>query len=356
MTLLLSNDDVDRLLSMRECIEALELAYRELAAGRGTDRRRSDSFVPGPREGSLYSLKSMDGIAPAFGVAAVRVDSDVVTWPTRAGNARREKVPAAHGRYTGLVLLFSVETGEPLAILPDGYLQRLRVGATNAIAADRLARPGALDVGLLGAGWQAGGQVMGLCAVRRVERIRCYSTGPEGRAAFAREWSERLGVPIEPVATPEAAVRGADVVLCATNTIDHVFFERWVEPGMHLSSIKRPEIEPGAVRRADVVVIHARSDSPLHVTAAGVEVPEASEGKGWKLLSEIDFSTLPELHDLVAGTVAGRRSDDDVTCFLNNIGRGYQFAAAGGVVYRKAKAAGAGREIPTEWLTEDVHP
>ncbi len=357
MTLLLSNGDVDRLLSMRECIDALDLAYRDLATGRGTDRRRSDSFVAGPSEGSLYSLKSMDGIAPAFGVGAVRIDSDVVTWPTRSGNARREKVPAASGgRFVGLVLLFSSETGEPLAIFPDGYLQRLRVGATNGLAADRLARSDARTVGLLGSGWQAGGQAMAICAVRKVERIRCYSTDREHREAFAREWSDKLGVAVEPVGSPEAAVRGADVVLCATNTIDNVFFERWVEPGMHLSSIKRPEIEPAAIRRADRVVIHARDASPIHVVAAGIDVPEVREGKGWKLLGEIDFASLPQLHDVVAGTVPGRARADEVTCFLNNIGRGYQFAAAGGALYRKAKAAGAGRELPTEWFTQDVHP
>jgi ornithine cyclodeaminase/alanine dehydrogenase-like protein (mu-crystallin family) len=357
VTLLLSNDEVDRLLSMRECIDALDVAYRELAAGRGTDRRRSDSFVAGPVEGSLYSLKSMDGIAPAFGVGAVRIDSDVVTWPTRSGNARREKLPrAAGGRWVGLVLLFSIETGEPLAILPDGYLQRLRVGATNGLAADRLARADARTVGLLGSGWQAGGQLMAICAVRPVERVRCYSTSPERRSAFAREWSTRCGVEIEPVGSPDEAVRAADVVMCATNTIDNVFFSRWVEPGMHLSSIKRPEIEPAAIKRADRVVIHARDATPMHVAAAGVDVPEVREGRGWKLLSEIDFSVLPELHDVVAGTATGRTRSEEVTCFLNNIGRGYQFAAAGGALYRKAVAAGAGREIPTEWLTQDVHP
>ncbi|MEK7860839.1 MAG: ornithine cyclodeaminase family protein, partial [Chloroflexota bacterium] len=134
--LLLSNDEIDRLLTMAECVDVLEEAYRELAAGRATDRRRSDSFVQTSRPGALYSLKSMDGIAPAFGVGAVRINSDIVTWPTREGNLRREKVPAAPGgRWVGLVLLFSIETGEPLAIFPDGYLQRLRVGATNGLAA-----------------------------------------------------------------------------------------------------------------------------------------------------------------------------------------------------------------------------
>jgi ornithine cyclodeaminase/alanine dehydrogenase-like protein (mu-crystallin family) len=357
VTLLLSNEDVDRLLSMSECVEILETAYRELAAGRATDRRRSDSFVATSRADALYSLKSMDGIAPALGVGAVRINSDVVTWPLREGNARREKVPAAPGgRWVGLVLLFSIETGAPLAIFPDGYVQRLRVGATNGLAAKHLAREDARTVGLLGSGWQAGGQVMAICATRRIERIRCFSTSADRREAFAVEWTRRLGVDVVPVRSPEEAVRGADIVLCATNSIEHVFFERWVDPGMHLSSIKRPELEPAAIRRADRVVIHSRGAAPTQVVAEGVLVPEATEGKGWKLLEEIDFSVLPELQELVAGTAAGRGAPEEVTCFLNNIGRGYQFAAVGGALYRKAVASGAGRELPTEWFTQDVHP
>jgi len=342
---------------MRECVAILEDAYRELAAGRATDRRRSDSFVHGARDGALYSLKSMDGIAPKFGVGAVRIDSDVVTWPSRSGNVRREKLAAAPGgRWVGLVLLFSIDTGEPLAIFPDGYVQRLRVGATNGLAAKYLARDDARTVALIGSGWQAGGQIMALAAVRPIERIRCHSTNAERREAFAREWSARLGIVVEPVGTPEQAVAGADVVLCATNSIDHVFFARWLQPGMHVSSIKRPEVEPEAIRRADRVVIHAKNATPTHVVAAGVEVPEITAGKGWRLLEEIDFDTLPELHDVVDGRALGRQSADEITCFLNNIGRGYQFAAVGGALYQKAKAAGAGRELPTEWFTQDVHP
>lgn len=356
MTLILSNEEVAALLSMPECIAVLEDAYRDLAAGRGVNRRRSDSFAPTSRPDALYSLKSMDGIVPGLGVGAVRINSDVVTWPTRGGGQRREKVPAAGGRYVGLVLLFSAETGEPLAIMPDGYLQRLRVGATNGLGAKHLAREDARAVGLIGSGWQAGGQVMAICAVRRVERIRCYSTTREHREAFAREWGERLGVEIAPVSSPEEAVRGADVVLCATSSIDHVFFARWVEPGMHLSSIKRPEIEPAAIRRADRVVVHTHEEKPMHFAAAGVEVPEARTGKGWRLGEEIDFAALPDLASLVAGKIPGRRRAEEVTCFLNNLGMGYQFAAAGAVVYRKARERGVGRELPTEWFTQEVHP
>jgi len=309
------------------------------------------------RADALYSLKSMDGIAPSLGVGAVRINSDIVTWPERAGNVRREKVPAAPGgRWVGLVLLFSSETGEPLAILPDGYLQRLRVGATNGLGARYLAREDARTVGLLGSGWQASGQLMAIAAVRLITKVRCYSTSAAGREAFAARMSHELGVEVESVESADAAVRGADVVLCATNSIEHVLFQRQVEPGMHLSSIKRPEIAVAAIRAADRVVVHTHEERPQHFIAAGLRLPETAEGKGWSLGSDADFRSFPQLQDLIAGTAPGRGSASEVTCFLNNIGMGFQFAAAGAAVYREAKARGVGRELPTEWFTEDVHP
>ena len=141
MTLILSNDDVEKLLTMRECVAVMEEAYAELADGRGVSRTRSDCFTPTARADALYSLKSMDGVAPKFGIGAVRINSDIITWPRRGNTMRREKVAAApNNRYVGLVLLFSVENGEPLAILPDGVMQRMRVGAANGLGIKYLAR------------------------------------------------------------------------------------------------------------------------------------------------------------------------------------------------------------------------
>lgn len=357
MTLILSNDDVEKLLTMRECIEVMEEAYVELAEGRGVSRTRSDCFTPTARADALYSLKSMDGVVPKLGVGAVRINSDIITWPKRGNNMRREKVPAApNQRYVGLVLLFSVENGEPLAILPDGVMQRMRVGAANGLGIKYLARENARTVGILGSGWQAGAQLMAACAVRDIQAIRCFSPNPKNCATFAATMSTLLGVDVTPVDGPEAAINGADIVMCATNSIDHIFFERWIERGMHVSSIKRPEIEVAVIKRADRVVIHWNDPAPIHVAAKGVTIEEKVEGRGWQLAEEIDFKRLPTLPELVVGRVAGRKADDDVTCFINNIGLGYQFAAAGAVVYRKAKESGLGHQVPTDWFTEDVHP
>ena len=358
MTLILSNDDVEKLLTMDDAIDVLEKAYVELAEGHGVSRTRSDSFTVTKRPDALYSLKSMDGIVPGLGVGAVRINSDIVTWPKDGGGARRVKVPSAPGnRYVGLVLLFSSETGEPLAIFPDGIMQRIRVGAANGLGAKYLARADARSVGLIGSGWQAGTQVMAICAVRKIEIIRVFSPNKSNREAFAKEWSEKLKVNIVPVDSAEAAVKGSDIVMCATNVIEPVFFARWIEPGMHVSSIKRPEVEGAAIKRADLCVVHSNDGKPIHVLAKGIDVAEAREdGKGWGVAGDIDFKTLPTLPHLITGRTPRRSDPKQVTFFLNNIGLGYQFAACGAVVYRKAKAAKMGHELPTDWFTEDVHP
>ena len=348
MTLILSNNDVEKLLTMRECIDVMQEAYVELAEGRGVSRTRSDCFTPTVRTDALYSLKSMDGVAPKLGVGAVRINSDIITWPKRGNNMRREKVPAApNNRYVGLVLLFSVENGEPLAILPDGVMQRMRVGAANGLGIKYLARADAKTVGILGSGWQAGAQLMAACAVRGIETIRCFSPNAQNRENFAAAMRAPLGVDVHAVGQPEDAIKGADIVMCATNSIDHIFFERWIEPGMHVSSIKRPEIEVKAIKRADRVVIHWNDPKPIHVATEGVVIEEKVAGRGWQLADDMSFEKLPTLPELVIGRVAGRGSNDDVTCFINNIGLGYQFAAAGSIVYRKAKASGLGHEVPT---------
>jgi len=357
MTLILSNADVEKVLSMRDCMDVLEDAYNEFAHGRGISRLRSDSFTETARKDALYSLKSMDGVCPKLGVGAVRINSDIVTWPQDGASARRVKVPSAPGkRYVGLVLLFSVETGEPLAIMPDGVMQRMRVGAANGLAVKYLARKNAKTVGILGSGWQAGTQLMAVCAARNIESIRCFSPTKANRETFAKEMSAFLGVPVIPVDSPERAVKGADIVLCASNTIEPIFFARWLEPGMHLSSIKRPEIESAALKRANILLLHSHDPAPQHLHTKGVVIPEAATDRGWMVASDIDFKTIPTLPELIAGEAQGRAHDDQITCFVNNVGLGYQFAAAGSVVYRKARESGLGHDLPTEWFTEDVHP
>lgn len=358
MTLILSNDDVERFLTMPDCIAALEDAYLEMAEGRGITRTRSDCIAPTSYDKeAVYGLKSMDGVVPKLGVGAIRINSDIVTNPKIGNTQRRVKVPAAPGgRYVGLVLLFSTDNGEPLAIFPDGVLQHIRVGATNGLGVKYMARENARTIGLLGSGWQAETQLAAACAVREIAEIRCYSPNKENRESFSERMSEVLGVSVTPCRHPEDAVRGADIAMCGTNSIDPVFFKEWIEPGMHLSSIKKPEIEPAAIKAADRVAVHTRDSEPTIVVSEGAPFREASKGKGWNTAKDLNFDACPTLPELVAGRAKGREGDGEVTCFLNNLGLGYQFAAAGSVIYQRAKEAGAGNELPTDWFTETVHP
>ena len=117
--LILSNDDAEKLLTMGDCIAALELVYREMAEGRAANATRSDAVTLTSRADTVYSLKMMGGVVQHSGIGVVRINSDILSFT----NKRQVKLPLAPGnRYTGLVMLFSVETGEPLAIFPDGTI------------------------------------------------------------------------------------------------------------------------------------------------------------------------------------------------------------------------------------------
>jgi ornithine cyclodeaminase/alanine dehydrogenase-like protein (mu-crystallin family) len=353
--LLLSNEDVASLLSMPDCLEAMEDAYRELGEGRGASGVRSEILTPTTRADGLYSLLTMAGVAPKFGIGAVRINSDILTWPQTSAGAKRVKIPAApNERYVGLVLLFSIATGEPLAIYPDGIVQRMRVAATCGLAAKYLARPDARVAGLLGTGWQAGGQAAAIAAVRPIERIRCYSPDAERRQAFARDMSAQLGIAVTAAASAREAVAGADVVMCATSSMQPVLSADWIEPGMHISSLKRLELDASVAAAADVVVTHVRA-SPSHILrTAGADLARDTETEKAVLSQKLRQDALPDLADLVLGRMPGRRTDTEVTLFLNYMGLGYQFAATGHVIWRRAQERGLGRKLDTDWFTSEM--
>jgi len=364
MTLILSNAEIANIVTMEECIDALEGSFIDLAKGHGAFRRRSDiNTRTGYSPDGMYVLKSMDGVVPASGVAAIRINSDVITFPKVDGSLRRVRVPAApNNRYTGLVLLFSTDTGEPLAIFPDGVIQPMRVAATSALGAKCLAREDAADVAILGSGWQARAQARAIVRVRPIKRIRCYSPNEVKRRSFAVEMSPIVGIGIEPVDAPEAAVEGAEIVLCATNSTIAVFKPPWIEKGMHLSSIQPAELGPDVVRIVDVTATLSRDCDPVYITTHGLCVPEEPGGGIQNLAHEVEWSSLVTLPELLVeqrcgrGASRGRTTRDQVTCFLNPMGLGYQFAAVGAVVYRRAKERCCGRELPTDWFTETEMP
>jgi len=106
----------------------------------------------------------------------------------------------------------------------------------------------------------------------------------------------------------------------------------------------------------DVIAILDYEDSPTMIYTHGVRVGEDKVGTGMGMAHDDFHKSLPTVPAIMTGRREGRTSDKQVTAFLNNLGMGYQFAAAGKVVYDKARELGIGHELPTDWFTETVHP
>lgn len=350
--ILLNNDDVRSLLTVPECIEVLESAYRELGTGEAALRDRADLVSPGVKDDTMYIIKSMDGLIPNAGVSCVRITSDMHHFYEVNGQLRRSKLPAAPGdRYTGLGVLLSTETTEPLMMFTDGAINPSRVAATTALGIKHLARENSKTIALLGCGKQADKQIPAVAAVRDVDIIKCYSPTGQNRTKFARDTSEKYGANVVDVNSPEEAVEGADIILCATNARATVFKHEWAEPGMHIGCITQFEIPSETVRAADIAIVHTATAEPIFTTTHGLEHPEQT-GANQSFAEEAGTADLPTLGDLLAGNASRRETDEQVTIFLNTVGIGLQFTAVAALLYKKAKAQGVGNEISTNWLTQ----
>lgn len=357
--LILSNEDIEKILPVGTCMEVLEEAYRDLGNGMAATVPRYDVFSP-TKPGEFYEYKTMSGVLPGRNIAALRLNSSVVKWYEKAGGIRKDKLPVAGGdRFVGLVMLFSTETGEPLAIFPDGYVQKLRVAGASAIAARYLARKDAKVMALLGAGWQASAHLVTMSLARDLKQVRVYSPTPESRRRFVKEWTGKVSARLSDVSSAAEALEGADMVICTTNSISPLFDGAILEPGMHVSCVKPCELDRTTYKRSDPLIIHWREAKPFQI-AIGVDrqsIPDVSDGWQHPLTGEDcaiwDFPTLSEL---VNGKHPGRTAEDAISCFCNNVGLGLQFAAVGSEVLARAREARVGREIPTDWFLEDVHP
>lgn len=348
MTLLLTNEDIVSLLRMEDCIQILNDAYAELAKGDAVIRPRTHAYLPSGARDHIYCLKSMEGGAKSLGIMALRISSEVVKFPSIGGIVRQQKVPTASGnKFLALIFLFSTTTGDLLAVMQDGYLQRMRVGATNGLAAQYMARANSETIGVLGSGWQAASHLKALCTVLpKVKRARVYSPQVEHRKKFALQMENDLQIEIEPVEEAYSAVKGADVVATATSSREAIFDATWLESGMHLSSVNWREIDGATFKHADVLVIHLNRGNLGNFVGGGLNVPSKFK---------TDWAGLPELADLVAGKISGRENQEQVTFFSNNIGSGLQFAAVGAKVLEMAMSKGYGKEIPATWFLQDIN-
>lgn len=364
MTLLLSNEEIDSILSMKDCLAAIEDAFRELGHGRAVNALRSEAILPcSQNPEAIYNLKLLQGGLPKFGTYAIRLSSDLWTYPLIEGRERavRITIPVApYDRFLGIILLFSLDTCELLAILQGGVLQRMRVGATGGVGVRCLAREDARTVGLIGSGWQAGAQLMAMCEVRDIHKVMVYSTSRENREKFAEEMSRLLDLSVEPVESARDCIKGVDIVNLATSAREPVLDGSWLEEGMHVHSVHWPELDSRTYERSDVIITNVRpyglgrEKNPYCLEYIMEGIPETKGLEHGFDHIDPDWEMLPGLSDVLIGKSPGRTQESQITLHINNVGLGMQFAAVGAGVYKTASARGLGHEIPLEWFLQTV--
>jgi alanine dehydrogenase len=365
MTLLLSNEDVQAVLTMEETIVALEKAYGELYRGEAVCRPRIDIQIPTRDPEKLYQWGTMEG-GSVSGYFAIRMKSDIVYEREYGGTRTQEKYCVEPGRFCGLVLLFDVQNGEPLAILNDGYLQHMRVGADSGIGVKYMAREEARVVGMLGSGGMARTHVEAFALVRDIRRLQVYSPTKEHREAYAEEMERRFGIESVAVGSARDVYRGADIVAGCTDATGAVITGAWLEEGTHVTCVGgKPDDE--TLRRIDVSLRLGNAPAPWGVPELGLAdeyltyaaLPErlaAFEMKrpGGRAHGVIAEDRVVYLGELLSGRKKGRTSPRQITYSERGNVQGAQFFAVAGRAYELAKAKGLGREIPTDWFLQTI--
>ncbi|MEX2629138.1 MAG: cyclodeaminase [Tistlia sp.] len=240
----------------------------------------------------------------------------------------------------GLMVLLSAETGIVQALLLDnGYLTDIRTAAAGAVAARHLAPSRVRTAAVLGAGVQAELQLEALSLVRPFEELLVWARDAAKAAAYAAKMSARLGLPVRAVASPEEAVRAAQVVVTTTPSREPLIRAEWLHPGLHITAMGsdaagKNELDPAVLAHADLLVC----DRVSQCSRLG------------ELRSALEAGLLPaepappELGQVIAGLAAGRRSDEQVTV-ADLTGTGIQDTAVATAAFARCKAAGVGSEI-----------
>jgi ornithine cyclodeaminase/alanine dehydrogenase-like protein (mu-crystallin family) len=313
VALILRESDVQDLIDMDEVIAAVESAMRELGEGDAHNEPRRRAFAPG---GLLNVLFAFYPGGKCTGLKAYTV---------------------ADGHVRFLVAMFGLD-GALEALVEADFMGAYRTGAATAVAARALGAPAASKVALIGTGWQASTQALALSRVLEIEELRVYSRNPEKRALFAAEQEGQLGVRTVDSASPEAAIRGADVVVTVTTSHDPVFEAEWVEPHALVAAIgsnypNRVEVPVELVERAQTVVVDQLADAKME---SGDLIHAAAEGK-------FDWAQAVELAAVVAGRWE-RPERPGITLFESH-GLALWDLAAAATVVAKARGRGGYEEI-----------
>jgi ornithine cyclodeaminase/alanine dehydrogenase-like protein (mu-crystallin family) len=318
MTIFIDEKTVLRLVGMKDALDVTEEVFRETGKGHVTNVPR----VRVPLNNG--TLRITAAVLNYRGFYGIKISSTTI-----------------FGHSAGRVFcLYKEERGELCAIVQVFAMGALRTGAASGVATKYLANADAGVLGVIGAGRQAQTQIEAIAGVRPLKEVRVFSRSVENRTSFCWDITSRLGLQTRPVETTREAVTGCDVVVTSTTSTTPVLLGEWLSPGTHINAIganyeHRRELDSNAVGRANFVCTDDTEQVRYEATDLAAPV---SEGV-------LTWDKVAPLGSVVAGTVKGRSSRDDITLF-KSLGVAIEDVALAVRVYEKALAEGAGERLP----------
>lgn len=359
MTLFLRNEDIQDLLDPKEIVQVLKKSYLEFAQGSGVCSPRQDLQAPVNALGHTYQLGTVAGVSGDY--AMVRLKSDMTYRVLQEGGAKKEKYCQAPGRYFGLLLVLSVKTGELLAMIHDGLIQRLRVGADSAIGVDLMARKSSKVLGIFGAGGMALSHVKTISTVRTIEKVFAYSPTESSRRQFA-ESLEDMGISAQAVSQPEHLYSTADIICACTNSIGDVIIGENLRPGTHITAIGG-KLDQLSSDRVDRYLRLGTATHPFELSEHSHfeeeclsygSGPHKSDSGGTSRYASIPNSRRVMLSELLKDPDLGRTADEQITFSERGNVHGIQFCAVASYVYEKALKSHRGIALPTNGFLQSV--
>ena len=317
MTLHINEAEVRQILTMGMAIEAVEEISRKQAAGKVIVHPRRRFALP--EGGFFHYMAALD---------------------TEAGLIAMKQYTYVNGVLRFLVPLYETSTGALLALIEADFMGQQRTGAASGVATKFLARQDARSAAIIGTGGQAKTQLEAVAAARKLDIVRVYGRDPERRKAFCEEMSERLGTDVQPASSSSEAVRRADIVNTATTSSKPVLDGQNLAEGVHVNAIganhaHNRELDDTAISRTGVIFVDSIEQSRQE--AGDLIIPFEKSPQKW--------DSVHELHQLVAGQVPGRTSNQETTLFKSNGIASWDLAVAQ-KVFLLAKNKNLGRPLP----------
>jgi alanine dehydrogenase len=316
-TLLLNRTDVQKLLSLTECVAAVERVFRLQGEGKI------------PSSGILGVRTQSGGLHVKIACLSGAKDYIVAKLNTNfAQNYARFGLPTIQGA----IVLYDADNGRLLAVLDSMEITLKRTAAATAVAAKYLARKNSAVATICGCGEQGCAQVRALSLIFRFRKVYAFDIDSNASLRLAAQLSRELNIDIEPVRTVLSAIRASDVVVTCTPAKEFIVHKKDVASGTFIAAVgaddsHKQEIEPALLPSAKVVADNLEQVCAIgdthHAIAAGLMRKEG---------------LYAELSEIVAGRKPGRTSDDEITIF-DSTGVAFEDAAAATLIYEKARAA-----------------